>query len=93
MSQEQISKSNIADRRNTIDEIDAQIISLIQMRTQESQAIVAERMAAGGPRIAQNREQTIIHRYEAALGSQGRTIALATLALGRGIYRPESESE
>jgi chorismate mutase len=93
MSQESISTPNITDRRRTIDQIDAQIIGLAKERTRESQAIVAERTASGGPRIVQKRERDVISNFEKTLGEQGIVIAMALLALGRGTLHHEPESE
>lgn len=74
---------NIEALRAEIDRLDADILSLVQRRTELSRSIGAARMAAGGPRIVHNRELVILRHY-AALGAEGRELALLLLRLGRG---------
>lgn len=66
-----------------IDQLDAEIIRLIQERTELSRTVVAERLADGGPRVVHSRELEITKRY-AGVGAEGGAIALALLRLGRG---------
>lgn len=69
--------------RREIDRLDAQILDAIQRRTEVSRRIGATRMAAGGPRIVYSREMAVLDRF-AALGPEGRDLAMMLLRLGRG---------
>lgn len=75
--------SDIAELRKEIDWLDAEILRLVKRRAEVSQTIGAARMAAGGTRIVVNREMDVLARYR-DLGPEGRRIAMALLALGRG---------
>lgn len=75
--------SDIAELRKEIDWLDAEILRLVKRRAEVSQTIGAARMAAGGTRIVVNREMDVLARYR-DLGQEGRRIAMALLALGRG---------
>jgi chorismate mutase len=75
--------SEIDELRKEIDWLDAEILRLVKRRAEVSQTIGAARMAAGGPRIVVNREMDVLARYR-DLGQEGRRIAMALLALGRG---------
>jgi chorismate mutase len=75
--------SDIAELRKEIDWLDAEILRLVKRRAEVSQTIGAARMAAGGTRIVVNREMDVLARYR-ELGPEGRKIAMALLALGRG---------
>ncbi|SHG51943.1 chorismate mutase [Streptoalloteichus hindustanus] len=69
--------------RHEIDHLDAEILRLVQRRSEVSKTIGAARMAAGGPRIVYNREMDVLARYR-ELGAEGRELALILLRLGRG---------
>ena len=75
--------TDIAELREEIDWLDAEILRLVKRRAEVSQTIGAARMAAGGTRIVVNREMDVLARYR-ELGPEGRRIAMALLALGRG---------
>ena len=70
--------------RRRIDELDAQIVRLITERAAVSASVQRARLAAGGPRIVQSRENDVVGRWRSALGRPGGAIALALLELGRG---------
>lgn len=74
---------DITELRKEIDWLDAEILRLVKRRAEVSQTIGAARMAAGGTRIVVNREMDVLARYR-DLGPEGRKIAMALLALGRG---------
>jgi chorismate mutase len=69
--------------RTEIDWLEAEILRLVKRRAEVSQTIGAARMAAGGTRIVVNREMDVLARYR-ELGPEGRKLAMALLALGRG---------
>jgi chorismate mutase len=69
--------------RTEIDHLDAEILRLIQRRTEVSQRIGRARMAAGGPRIVYNREMAVLARFR-ELGPEGRELGMLLLRLGRG---------
>ncbi|GAB1508574.1 hypothetical protein JCM33774_06150 [Actinophytocola sp. KF-1] len=75
--------TDIDELRKEIDWLDAEILRLVKRRAEVSQTIGAARMAAGGTRIVVNREMDVLARYR-ELGPEGRKIAMALLALGRG---------
>ncbi|MDD7938617.1 chorismate mutase [Actinomycetospora lutea] len=77
------SAEEIPDLRVEIDAIDAEILRLIQRRSEISQRIGLARMAAGGPRIVYNREMAVLARFR-ALGAEGRELGMLLLRLGRG---------
>lgn len=74
---------DIGELRKEIDWLDAEILRLVKRRAEVSKTIGAARMAAGGTRIVVNREMDVLARYR-DLGPEGRKIAMALLALGRG---------
>ena len=76
-------ETDIDELRKEIDWLDAEILRLVKRRAEVSQTIGAARMAAGGTRIVVNREMDVLARYR-ELGQEGRRIAMALLALGRG---------
>ncbi len=78
-----IENMDIAELRQEIDWLDAEILRLIKRRTEVSRAIGATRMAAGGTRIVVNREMDVIARFR-ELGPEGRELAMLLLNLGRG---------
>jgi chorismate mutase len=75
--------AEIAQLRVEIDELDAEILRLVQRRTEVSRRIGKARMAAGGPRIVYSREIAVLARFR-ALGTEGRELAMLLLRLGRG---------
>ena len=77
------SQEEIPDLRVEIDAIDAELLRLVQRRSEISQRIGLTRMAAGGPRIVYNREMAVLARFR-PLGPEGRDLALMLLRLGRG---------
>lgn len=79
----QESGQDISGLREEIDWLDAEILRLVKRRAEVSRSIGAARMAAGGTRIVVNREMDVLARYR-DLGPEGRRIAMALLALGRG---------
>lgn len=77
------SDSDIDELRKEIDWLDGELLRLVKRRAEISRTIGAARMAAGGTRIVVNREMDVLARYR-DLGPEGRKIAMALLALGRG---------
>lgn len=69
--------------RVEIDQLDADILRLIQRRTDVSRRIGAIRRAEGGPRVVLSREQAVLARFR-ELGPEGRELAMMLLRLGRG---------
>ena len=82
-NEEKTADTEINELRKEIDWLDAEILRLVKRRVEVSQTVGAARMAAGGPRIVVNREMDVLARYR-DLGPEGRKIAMALLALGRG---------
>ncbi|MDQ3760893.1 MAG: chorismate mutase [Actinomycetota bacterium] len=74
---------DLAALRSEIDYLDAEILRLVQRRTEVSQAIGNARRAAGGPRVVHGREMAVLNRYR-ALGKEGQELAMLLLRLGRG---------
>jgi chorismate mutase len=74
---------DISALRQEIDHLDAEILRLVQRRTEVSKTIGAIRMQTGGPRIVVNREMDVLARYR-DLGPEGKTLAMCLLNLGRG---------
>lgn len=74
---------SIAEMRGEIDEIDAELVRLIQRRTEISHAIGAARASEGGTRIVYSREMKILDRF-AVLGPAGTELGMLLLSLGRG---------
>ncbi|MFM9377542.1 chorismate mutase [Gordonia sp. VNK21] len=70
--------------RGEIDRMDAMILAAIQRRSAVSKKIGAARMAAGGPRLVHSREMKVLERFSALGGSEGHTLAMLLLRLGRG---------
>jgi chorismate mutase len=77
------SPEEIQALRVEIDHLDAEILRLVQRRTEVSKRIGRARMAAGGPRIVYNREMAVLARFR-ALGPEGRELGMLLLRLGRG---------
>lgn len=80
---DQTADTDITELRKEIDVLDAEILRLVKRRIEVSRQIGAARMAAGGTRIVVNREMDVLARYR-ELGPEGRKLAMALLALGRG---------
>lgn len=74
---------DIDDLRGEIDRLDAVILAAIKRRSAVSKKIGTARMATGGPRLVHSREVKVIERF-ASLGSEGHTLAMLLLRLGRG---------
>ena len=74
---------DIDELRVEIDRMDAVILAAIQRRSAVSKKIGANRMANGGPRLVHSREVKVLDRFS-ALGSEGHTLAMLLLRLGRG---------
>jgi chorismate mutase len=73
----------IQELRLEIDALDAEILRLVQRRSEVSQRIGRARMAAGGPRIVYSREMTVLARFR-DLGPDGKALGMLLLRLGRG---------
>ncbi|WP_185000248.1 chorismate mutase [Crossiella cryophila] len=82
-SQPTSTDGDISSLREEIDHLDAEILRLIQRRTEVSQTIGAARMAAGGPKIVYSREMAVLARFR-ELGPEGKELAMILLRLGRG---------
>ena len=74
---------SIPEMRTEIDAIDAELVRLIQRRTELSRAIGAVRASEGGPRIVYSREMKILERF-AILGPAGTDLGMLLLSMGRG---------
>nr|WP_051198610.1 chorismate mutase [Gordonia shandongensis] len=74
---------DIDELRLEIDRMDAIILAAVQRRSAVSKKIGAHRMASGGPRLVHSREVKVLDRFS-ALGSEGHTLAMLLLRLGRG---------
>ena len=74
----------IAQLREQIDEVDAELIGIVQRRIALSKQIQAVRMANGGRRREHSRELKIVNDYVEGLGRGGSQIALSLLELCRG---------
>jgi chorismate mutase len=70
--------------RAQIDEVDAELISIVQRRITLSKQIQAVRMAHTGRRREHSRELTIVNTYVDGLGRGGSQLALTLLELCRG---------
>jgi chorismate mutase len=69
--------------RAEIDQIDAELVRLIQRRSEISHAIGTARAAEGGTRIVYSREMKVLDRF-AVLGPAGTELGMLLLSLGRG---------
>lgn len=78
-----LGEQSISEMRVEIDAIDAELVRLIQRRTEISHAIGAARTAVGGTRIVYSREMKVLDRF-AALGPAGTELGMLLLSLGRG---------
>jgi chorismate mutase len=70
--------------RTQINEIDAELISIVQRRIAVSKQIQAVRMAQNGRRREHSRELKIVQAYVDGLGRGGSQLALTLLELARG---------
>jgi chorismate mutase len=77
-------ESTVDALRSRIDEVDAALIALWQERAALSGQIGTARMAAGGTRLVLAREQAVLDRFRAALGSDGTRLGMLLLKAGRG---------
>jgi chorismate mutase len=84
MSTETEHVPDIDDLRLEIDRLDAEILAAVQRRTEVSKLIGKARMASGGTRLVHSREMKVIDRFIAAIGPEGKDLALVLLQLGRG---------
>ena len=84
MSVEAGSMAEIDDLRLEIDRLDAEILAAVKRRTEVSQIIGKARMASGGTRLVHSREMKVIDRFIAAIGPEGKDLAMLLLRLGRG---------
>jgi chorismate mutase len=75
---------DIDDLRLEIDRLDAAILAAVQRRTEVSKLIGKARMASGGTRLVHSREMKVIDRFIAAIGPEGKDLAMILLRLGRG---------
>jgi chorismate mutase len=75
---------DIDDLRQEIDRLDAEILAAVQRRTEVSKMIGKARMASGGTRLVHSREMKVIDRFIAAIGPDGKDLAMILLRLGRG---------
>jgi chorismate mutase len=78
------SDERISVLRGEIDACDAEIIELVQRRVAISREIGRLRAAAGGTRLALSREQQVLAKFQAALGTDGAALGLMLLRRGRG---------
>ncbi|MPZ66581.1 MAG: chorismate mutase [Pseudonocardiaceae bacterium] len=76
-------ETDLPTLRDEIDDLDAEILRLVQRRSEVSQVIGRARMAEGGPRVVHGREMAVLDRYR-ELGPEGRELAMLLLRLGRG---------
>ena len=75
---------DVAAGRAVIDDLDTQILQLVAQRRDASRRVQHLRRVAGTPGIQYARENEIIARYAAGLGSPGTRLALLVLELCRG---------
>lgn len=78
-----IDQDGIDVLRIEIDQIDAELLTLIKRRTAISHAIGDARASIGGPRVVYSREMAILDRFR-DLGQAGTDLGMLLLALGRG---------
>ncbi|MDQ1486585.1 MAG: chorismate mutase [Actinomycetota bacterium] len=76
--------TEIVRLREQIDEVDAELVSIVQRRIALSKQIQAVRMAHGGRRREHSRELKIVGTYVDGLGRGGSQLALTLLELCRG---------
>jgi chorismate mutase len=76
--------AEIVRLREQIDEVDAELVSIVQRRIALSKQIQAVRMSHGGRRREHSRELKIVNTYVDGLGRGGSQLALTLLELCRG---------
>ena len=76
--------AEISRLRDQIDEVDAELVSVVQRRIALSKQIQAVRVAHGGRRREHSRELKIVSTYVDGLGRGGSQLALTLLELCRG---------
>jgi chorismate mutase len=76
--------ARIGELRTEIDSCDAAIIELVQRRLAISREIGQLRAAAGGTRLSLAREQQVLAKFQAALGTDGAALGMMLLRQGRG---------
>ena len=76
--------ATISRLRTQIDDVDAELVSVVQRRIALSKEIQAVRMAHGGRRREHSRELKIVATYVDGLGRGGSQLALTLLELCRG---------
>ena len=84
MSPETEQVPDINDLRLEIDRLDAAILAAVARRTEVSKLIGKARMASGGTRLVHSREMKVIDRFIAAIGPEGKDLAMLLLRMGRG---------
>jgi chorismate mutase len=77
-------QTEIVRLRQEIDEVDAELVSIVARRVALSRQIQAVRMAHGGRRREHSRELKIMNTYVDGLGRGGSQLALTLLELCRG---------
>jgi chorismate mutase len=78
-----LAEEEITELRKEIDRLDSEILAAIKRRSEISQIIGRTRMASGGARLVHSRELKVLERFS-DLGSEGHTLAMLLLRLGRG---------
>ncbi|GAA3395598.1 chorismate mutase [Cryptosporangium minutisporangium] len=78
------STAEIDALRERIDAADAELIRIWRERAELSRQVGVARMAAGGTRLVLAREQKIVDKFRAALGTDGAQLAMLLLRAGRG---------
>jgi chorismate mutase len=74
----------IAEARERIDSLDGELLRIVKERMAVSASVQRARIATGGPRLSLAREQRILARFHAELGSAGTDLAMLLLELSRG---------
>lgn len=74
----------IANLREQIDAVDAEVVDVVLRRIALSKQIQAVRMAHGGRRREHSRELKVVNTYVEGLGRGGSQLALTLLELCRG---------
>ncbi|WP_240138046.1 chorismate mutase [Streptomyces sp. MUM 178J] len=70
-------------RRDRVDELDARIVELLQLRVKVSEEIQRERMNSGGTRSDLFRESVVLRRYQDAFPEAGTALGTEVLRLCR----------
>ncbi|MEV5980941.1 chorismate mutase [Streptomyces sp. NPDC052114] len=77
-------EGDITQARKRLDELDRQIVRILKERVSFSALVQSARIAEGGCRTDNRRENVVVRRYHQSLGPAGRDIALSLLRLCRG---------